>query len=60
MMYVCYYCVHLLFAKELNFKVGVLTTANSLDSTDMDDTIMLENGKSLACSCANAIYLTVH
>jgi hypothetical protein len=28
-------------------KIGVVTTGNSLDHTEMDDKLMLENGKSL-------------
>jgi hypothetical protein len=32
--------------KVLGMKIGVVTTGNSLDHTEMDDKLMLENGKS--------------
>lgn len=31
--------------QALGLKSGVVTTGNSLDHTEMDDTVMLENGE---------------
>ena len=41
LIFVCVY----VYWQELKLKVGILTTANSLDHTEMDDSLMLEYGK---------------